>query len=126
MVRRLVNIPGSALRRRLLGDAADWGPDEENRARLLEVEAYRLELDWVEHTTDPNDPRVIRERNEAKRRGDRPPSRPIVPPVALRPSAAAEQRWQDYLAELSRHSPEPKTTKELVTFDEFERVATRM
>jgi hypothetical protein len=124
MVQRLVHIRGSALRRLLLDDDAEWGPDEENRARQLEVEAYRLELDWVEHTTDPNDPATIRERNEAKRRGDRPPRRPIIPPVALRPAAVADRRWQAYLDELLQLDPKP--TKELVTLDEFDRVIARM
>lgn len=124
MVRRLVDIRGSALRQLLLGDDAEWGPDEENRARQLEVEAYGLELEWVKHTTDPNDPAVIRERNEARRRGNRPPSRPIVPPMALRPAAVADRRWQAYLDQLSEHAPKP--AKELVTLEEFDRVIARM
>lgn len=124
MVRRLVDIRGSALRNLLLGDDAEWGPDEENRARQLEVQSYSLELDWAEHTTDPNDPEVIRARLEAKRRGERPPPRPIVPPVALRPADVAERRWQAYLEELRQHAPKP--AKQLVTLAEFDSVIARM
>jgi hypothetical protein len=123
MVRRLVNIHGSALRRLLLGDHAEWGPDEENRARLLEVESYRLDLDWLTRITDPDDPEVVRERVEAKRRGDKPPPRPIIPPAALRPHELAEHRWQTYLEQLAWQEPEP--SKQLVTTDEFDRVIAR-
>lgn len=123
-VARLVQIRDSALRRLLLGDYAEWGPDEENRALLLEVEAYQLQLDWIERTIDPDDPAVRRERAEAKRSGRKPPKRPAVPPVAQRPGEIAAERLQAYIDELASH--EPKPVKELVSIEEFNRVIAQM
>jgi hypothetical protein len=102
----------SATVRESLGDMADWDAHKENTARLLEVIAYRLELEWVDRTTDPDDPEVKRERVAAKRAGKKPPERPIVPPVALRPRELAEQRAREYADLLSAHHvktlPAPK------------------
>lgn len=123
-VRRLPSVRGSALRRLLLGDEAEWGPDEENRARLLEVQAYVLELDWIRHTTDPDDPEVRRDRLEAKRRGEKPPPRPIVPPAALRPTQLAEQRFQEWIDQLAATVPKP--AKERVSLAEFDQLISRM
>lgn len=123
-VLRLIQIRDSALRRLLLGDHAEWGPDEENRALLLEVQAYQLQLDWTDRTTDPDDPAVRRERAEAKRNGLKPPKRPAVPPVAQRPAGIAEERLKAYIDELVSH--EPKPTKELVSLEEFNRVIAQM
>lgn len=123
-VRRLPSVRGSALRRLVLGDEAEWGAVEENLARLLEVQSYFLELDWIRNTTDPDDPEVRRERLQAKRRGDKPPRRPIVPPAALRPNELAEKRFQDWIDELAATAPTP--TQQWVTTDEFDRVISRM
>ena len=123
-VKRLIRIRDSALRCLLLGDHAQWGPDEENRALLLEVEAYRLQLDWTDRTTDPEDPEVRRDRLDAKRKGLKPPKRPVVPPVAQRPGELAQERLQHYIDELVSH--EPKPAKEIVALDEFDRVIAQM
>lgn len=123
-VMRLIRIRDSALRYLLLGDHAEWGPDEENRALLLEVEAYQLQLDWTDRTTDPDDPAIRRERLEAKRKGLKPPKRPVVPPVAQRPGGIAEERLRAYIDELASH--EPQSTKEIVSIDEFNRVISQM
>lgn len=121
---RLGKIRGSALRLLILGDRAEWGADEENRARLLEVEAYRLDLQWIDRTTDHDDPLVKREMLLAKREGVKPPARPIVPPAALRPNDLAEERMQDYIDQLAATAPKP--AKELVTLAEFDRVISQM
>jgi hypothetical protein len=121
---RLGRIRTSALRLLLLGDRAEWGADEENRARLLEVEAYRLDLQWIDRTTDHDDPTVRREMLQAKRDGVRPPTRPIIPPAALRPNDLADERMQDWINQLAATAPKP--AKELVTLDEFDRVVSQM
>lgn len=121
---RLGRIRGSALRLQILGDRAEWGADEENRARLLEVESYRLDLQWTDRVTDPNDKAVKRAMLEAERDGVKPPARPIIPPAALRPNDLAEERMQDYIDQLVATAPKP--AKELVTLDEFDRVINQM
>ncbi len=123
-VLRLGKIRGSALRHLILGDHAEWGADEENRARLLEVESYRLDLQWIDRTTDHDDPAVKRDMLIAKREGVKPPPRPIIPPAALRPNDLAEQRMQEWIDALTVIAPKP--AKELVTLEEFDRVINQM
>jgi hypothetical protein len=113
-----VAIPDSALRRELLGEEAEWGPHEENTARLLEVQAYALDWQWQRETVDPDDPKVRRERMEAKRNGIKPPPRPLIPPVAARPSGMAEKRLTEYLEQVSAHLS-PKATRRMVSIEEF-------
>src|SRR4029079_12022187 len=72
-VRRLIQIRDAAFRKLILGDLAEWGPDEENRALLLEVQHYQLELGWLDRITDPDDPELKREQAQAKREGKTPP-----------------------------------------------------
>lgn len=118
-VLRLVQIRGGAFRKLMLGDDAEWGADEENRAQLLEIQAYQLELGWADRITDPNDPKVKREQAEARRRGIKPPPRPVVPPIARRPGDLAEQRLRDYIEELAAH--QPKRVTERVSLTEFDK-----
>lgn len=106
-VRALGNTRGSALRQQLLGDLADWGPDEENRARLYEAEAYRLQLHWTDRIADPDEAESRRDRLLAKRAGIVPPKSPIVPPVALRPPSLAAEHEQAYLERLAEQQPGP-------------------
>jgi hypothetical protein len=96
-----------------------WGPHEENTARLLEVRSYALDLTWADRTIDPNDPEVIRERRAARHR--KPPPHPIIPPIALRPPWAADERMRDYTAALEAH--QPSTAPRTVTLDEWDRAA---
>lgn len=118
-MRQLATTPGSALRRHLLGEHAEWGPHEENTARLLEVQAYQLDLDWIRTTTDPDDHQLLRERLDAKRRGIKPPKRPIIPPVAQRPPTLAAQHAQAYADQLAAHANQGRVTEQ-VTTDEFD------
>ena len=122
MVRQTIETPGSALHRTVAGG---WGPHEENTARLYEALSYWLELAWVDRTTDPEDPQVKRERAEAKRAGIKPPPHPLIPPVALRPSEIADQRFQAYLDEVGQYqtkSQEQQGGKRQVSSDEFDRI----
>ncbi|HEY3483326.1 MAG TPA: hypothetical protein VGL02_31005 [Streptomyces sp.] len=100
-VRRLPAIEESALAA-LLG--VNWSPHMENTARLYEVLAYRLDLEWADRTADPDDREVKRRRAEDKRRGVKPPPRPLIPPVALRPVDLAQQRLDAYLAEVAKYA----------------------
>jgi hypothetical protein len=96
-----------------------WGPHEENTARLLEAQAYRLELDWADRTVDPNDDETRRARAQAKRDGIKPPPHPMVPPVALRPPKLAEQAYEEFFARLEQHRTpaEPSAFVDRSAFD---------
>lgn len=124
VIHQLVAIRDSAMRRLLHGEQADWGPHEENTARLLDVQTYALDWRWSEHTSDPNDPEVRRERAEALMKGIRPPRKPFVPPVAERPEEMAEQRLTAYLERVAEHFADK--TRESVSLDEFDRVIDAM
>lgn len=120
-VKRLTQMRASALAELLSDGAAEWGPHEENTAQLLEVQSYQLELAWIDRTFDPNDQEVKRERLAAERAGIKPPKKPIVPPVALRPKSIAEQRFQEYVDQLAKHQA-PQRVREQVSTDEFDRL----
>lgn len=124
-MQQLRRVPDSALRRAELGEAADWGLHEENTARLLDVLAYRLDLDWVDRTTDPDDPQVKRDRARAKRDGRTPPSRPLVPPVAHRPEQLQQHLIERYTSDLAEHrdggDEHGGQRSGLVSSDEFDR-----
>lgn len=93
----------SALMREESGPWAGWDAHKENTARLLEVMSHFLDLEWVDRITDPDDPEVKRERAMAKRAGIRPPEKPIIPPVAMRPPELAEERAREYTERLVAH-----------------------
>lgn len=119
IIRQLLKTRGSALRRQELGDHADWGPHEENTARLLDVREYELELAWADRTFDPDDREAHRERLEAKRRGIKPPPHPIVPPVAYRPEKIAEKRLEQYIELVGQQQVEQKPQRRSVSMAEF-------
>lgn len=122
MVRQAIHTPGSALNRAAAGG---WGWHEENTARLYEALNYWLELAWIDRTTDPDDPEVKRDRIEAKRAGIKPPPHPLIPPVALRPSEVADERFQAYLEEVGHYQTkrqEQQGGKRQVSSDEFDRI----
>lgn len=123
VIQQLAKTRGSALRKELLGDYAEWGPHEENTALLLDIRSYELELAWADRTIDPDDRDVRRERLEAKRRGIKPPEHPIVPPVAHRPADLAEERLKQYLERIAEQQAarEPAKTSGLVSISDFNR-----
>lgn len=94
---------GSAAWRDAAGEVADWGPEQENTAQLLDETHALLRLQWTELTTDPNDAAVKRERAESKRAGRKPAATPPVPPVAWRPAGpardAAWAAWMQWCTE---------------------------
>lgn len=96
----------------------EWGPHEENTARLLDTRSYALDLQWADRTIDPNDPEVVRARRAMRHR--KPPPHPIIPPVALRPERVMRQRIEEYAAALEELEPaKPK----VVSLDEWEKAA---
>jgi len=109
------------LRRELLGEEAEWGPHEENTARLLEVQAYKLDWEWARETVDENE--IRREQAEARRNGVKPPRRPFIPPVALRPAGLAERRLEEYLRQVTEHTA---PYRPVVSLDEFDKVIDHM
>lgn len=115
-----MRIRSSALADLLSEGEAEWGAHEENTAQLFEVQSYLLELEWTEKTTDPNDPAVKAEREAARSKGIKPPRKPLVPPVALRPKKLAEQRYDEYVQKLTE-SQTPKRIREQLNSDEFDR-----
>lgn len=120
-VKRLVRIRSSALADLLSDGEAEWGPHEENTARLLEVQSYQLELAWIDRTADPDDREARLERLKAERAGIKPPKHPIVPPVALRPKGIAERRFEQYVLELAQQQGLEREKKQ-VGSDEFDRL----
>lgn len=96
-----------------------WGPHEENTAQLLETERYKLELDWADRTIDPASPEVKAARREAEMAGIKPPSHPLIPPIAHRPREIADLRIQQYLDEVAAANTAPRE-KVLVSLDEWE------
>lgn len=118
LVQQLVSTPGSALRRQLLGDSAAWGPHEENTARLLDLTEHEVQSAWTDRITDPEDPEVKREREMAKRSGQKPPPLPLILPVALRPEKIAEQRFMEYVEAAAKLVPQ--RVKESVSSNEFD------
>jgi hypothetical protein len=86
-----------------LGPWANWDAHKENTAQALEVMSYFLDLEWVDRITDPEDPEVKRARAAAKRAGIKPPEKPIIPPVAMRPPELAEERVREYTERLVAH-----------------------
>lgn len=120
-MRQLAATPGSALRRELLGDEAEWGPHEENTARLFEVQAYKLDWEWAQNTADEHE--VRREQAEARRNGLKPPRRPFIPPIAERPAGIAERRLEEYLRQVAEHSA---PYRPVATLDEFDKVISQM
>lgn len=119
VIHQLVATRGSALRRTLLGDYAEWGPHEENTALLLDIRSYELELAWADRTVNPDDQDVRRERLEAKRNGIKPPKHPLVPPVARRPNDLAEERLQAYLEKITEQEVAPEPRSALVPMSQF-------
>lgn len=119
-VKRLVRIRTSALADLLSEGEAEWSAHEENTAVLLEVQSYLLDLEWTQRTTDPDDPAVKAEREKARASGIRPPKRPLVPPIALRPKRLAEQRYEEYLQKLAE-AQTPQRVREHLDSDEFDK-----
>lgn len=103
----LKSMPGSELVNLVLQLDTEWGPHEENTALLLETLTAQLDWGWADRTIDPNDPEVQAERRKHANR--KPPPRPILRPVAWRPSKEANERLDAYAAELTKYA-EPQHT----------------
>ncbi|MEU7787658.1 hypothetical protein [Amycolatopsis sp. NPDC049159] len=120
-VHRLTRIRDAALYDLLSGGLSHWGPHEENTALLLEHQAYALELTWSDRITDPDDPKLKRERAQAKKAGIKPPPHPLIPPVAHRPDSLAEQRLREYLDAIERHRAGPPPEVKYLSSADFDR-----
>lgn len=103
--------PESALAREESGPWGRWDAHKENTARLMEVMSYQLELNWVDRITDPDDPELKRERAKAKRAGLKPPAHPLIPPIAMRPSEIAQERFTEYRELVDAHNAPQITTQ---------------
>lgn len=112
--------PESALAREESGPWGRWDAHKENTARLLEVMSYRLDLEWSDRTTDPDDPDVKQERARAKRERLKPPDRPIVPPVAMRPRELAEEHAQQYAEAIAAHQVKASPVPQISSRSSFE------
>jgi hypothetical protein len=111
----------SALAREESGAWSDWDAHKENTARLLEIEAYTLDLSWADRTIDPNDRAVKLERLQAERAGIKPPPHPMIPPIAMRPHELGEQRLQEYLDGVAAYRA-PQREALHVSSSEFDRL----
>lgn len=120
-VKRLIQTRGSELASLLSDGAAEWDEHKENAAQLLEVQRYALDLQWIDRTTDPNDEEVKRQRAQALREGRKPPERPIIPPVALRPKALSELRVKNYEKQIALHKAQNGPGLKSMSRVEFEK-----
>ena len=82
---------GSATARAELGDRIDWNHLAANVATLVDLMSYTVHAEYVQWTTDPDDPQVKADRERRKKQGIKPPPVPIVPPVAFRPESVATE-----------------------------------
>lgn len=115
-VRRLAAIRTSALAAVLDPDGdREWGPHEENTARLYELMRWQGGLEWTDRTVDPDEAR--RRAIQAKRSGIKPPAEPLIPPVALRPPGEAERRLTAFIEEAAKYQPRSS----VVTRADFDR-----
>lgn len=79
-----------------------WSHDDENLARLVDIESYRLHVDYARWTTTPEEARA------AARDRRRPPPVPIIEPVAARPPdvhAAAVAAYEQLVARYTPAAP---------------------
>lgn len=73
-----------------------WGAHEENTARLLEAQAYWLQLHWNDRDPDLDPDEIEAERARAEAAGVPRPPFPPVPPVAERPHWIQTQRFDEF------------------------------
>jgi hypothetical protein len=117
-VRRLAAIRTTALAALLDPDGdREWGPHEENTARLYELMRWQGGLEWADRTTDPEEAR--KQAAIAKRNKIKPPDQPLIPPVALRPPGESERRLQAFIEEAAKY--QPKAAASSVSRAEFDR-----
>ena len=83
------------------------------------MQSWLGDLEWARETTDPNDPQISRQRLEEKRRGIKPPPHPLIPPVAHRPPGIAQDRLNQYLAQLTERTG-PQRVRSSVSRHEFD------
>lgn len=79
--------------------------DSENLAMLLDRDDYWLNSEYAQWTTDPDDPEVKAARAQRKRSGIKPPPRPLLAPIALRPREIAEVRAKQYMDAIADRAP---------------------
>jgi len=121
VVKQLVAQKGTCLRRALLGDD-DWGPHEENTARLLDALYYQQEQAWIDRITDPDDQAIARERALRKAGRSRPPEDPPIRPVALRPEGVTQALLDEYVHRLTPQDQQQTPP----TLDNFDAVISRL
>jgi hypothetical protein len=119
----LHTMPWVDLRDLIRGMPPEWGWVEENSARTHELAAFMLEHEYAQWTVDPEDPEYRAEQARRKRDGVKPPPRPLIPPVALRPKWLATILADQYaLARAAADKPMNTATSEQVSSAEFDRL----
>jgi hypothetical protein len=78
-----------------------WTDADENAALLLEWLAHSSTVEWQRLTVDPDAPEVVAQRQAAEASGVKPPSRPVVPPMARRPWLEQRRRIEAFADEVS-------------------------
>lgn len=111
--------PGSQLAREELGDMADWGHLAENVARLVDLMTAWLNYEYQSWTADPDE--VEAQRKLKRRMGIKPPSSPLIQPVASRPMSLHE-KYLDAFAAVAADWMQPATAGDLVSTDEFDAI----
>ncbi|MCQ4148672.1 hypothetical protein [Rhodococcus qingshengii] len=85
--------------------------DSENLAMLVDRDDYWLNSEYASWTADPDDREAKAERDRRKKAGIKPPSFPILPPVAQRSPEDTEAAIAAFLAKKEEFAPKPAKPK---------------
>ena len=92
-----------------------WTRTDENIARLVDREDYWLNSEYSSWTADPDDEDAKQERERRKALGIKPPPRPILFPVGLRPQRIREELEEAAHAEMKKVEAEPPRKKIMIS-----------
>ncbi|OZE77227.1 hypothetical protein CH305_18500 [Rhodococcus sp. 15-649-2-2] len=88
----------------LLRSVFDWDAqsrfDSENIAMLVDRDDFWLHSEYRQWITDPNDPEVKKQREQAAK----PPPDPLIPPVGQRLERNSSALWEDYARKVKKYS----------------------
>lgn len=112
--------PDSATHRAELGDLWDWNHLAANVADLVDLMTYWLHSEYAKWIHDPEDPATKRAEAERKRKKIKPPSEPLIQPVAHRPPSVAGKYAEQYLTRLSELGPSAGAEPRWMSSDAFD------